>query len=126
MPSMQETFDVVVEHLRKQGAKALQCVEDNTACAYRGEDGMKCAVGVLIPDDKYSSSFEGLTAEDTPIKKVLAELGHDIPLCKALQNVHDAFDPSPWYMGGKNWETEFQRVAAEFNLEYKRPTYEAV
>lgn len=31
-------------------------------CAYRGENGMKCALGHCIPDEQYKPYFEGLTA----------------------------------------------------------------
>lgn len=32
---------------------------DTIQCAYRGKNGAKCAVGLFIPDDKYSEDFEG-------------------------------------------------------------------
>ncbi len=28
------------------------------ACLYRGPNGKKCAIGILIPDDKYDPEFE--------------------------------------------------------------------
>lgn len=31
-------------------------------CAYRGENGMKCALGHCIPDEQYKPYFEGLAA----------------------------------------------------------------
>lgn len=50
----QEIFDRVAAHLRKQGSCSM-CDADgyrgNKLCLYRTEDGRKCAIGALIPDD---------------------------------------------------------------------------
>jgi hypothetical protein len=51
----QEVFDIVVDHLRKQGQPSIG---SQGSCAYRGDKGRRCAIGVLIPDSKYSSSLE--------------------------------------------------------------------
>lgn len=55
-PDSQAVFNTVAEHLLRQGRKSL----DNFACAYRGENGAKCAVGVVIPDTLYEPEIEGL------------------------------------------------------------------
>lgn len=52
----QEIFDAVAKHLAAQGCQSLS--PDGT-CAYRGESGRKCAVGVLITDAEYKASMEG-------------------------------------------------------------------
>lgn len=52
----QEIFDTVVEHLMKQGKRSI--VPGETTCVYRGPDGLKCAVGVLIADDEYDPEIE--------------------------------------------------------------------
>ena len=54
-----DVFNYVVEHLRKQGCQSLsgEIGEDN--CAYRGDGGTMCAVGVLISNDEYKPSWEG-------------------------------------------------------------------
>lgn len=105
----QETFDLVVAHLRKQGRK---CVDpDTNRCRYRGPDGLKCAVGVLIPDEKYSATFETRGALWSPISSVLRELGHDPVLCNSLQLVHDSVSVD-------NWEPHFEDVADKYDLKY--------
>jgi len=53
---MQEIFDTVVFHLLAQQAKAEDA---DGSCLYRGADGKKCAIGCLIPDDRYNDAMEG-------------------------------------------------------------------
>lgn len=80
--SLQEVFDKVAVHLLTQKQKSILAF----GCAYRGEDGRKCAAGVLIPDDQYTPQMEGkgwtsLTKEvvDNKYSKEIQE----------LQNIHD-------------------------------------
>lgn len=54
----QKAFDTALNGLRKQGRRSM----NGWQCAYRGVGGLKCAVGFLIPDDKYSPIVEGFTA----------------------------------------------------------------
>lgn len=61
----QEIFNTVVAHLRQQKKRAMVYNEDNglAQCLYRAPDGLKCAVGCLIPDGAYKPSFEGNAVE---------------------------------------------------------------
>ena len=52
----QKVFDKVATHLMEQGVAA---VDKNNSCKYRTGDGLKCAVGCLIPDNKYTPRLEG-------------------------------------------------------------------
>ena len=52
----QEAFDTMLAQIRKQGRPALSL---GGLCSYRGNDGTKCAVGALIPDDQYNRMMEG-------------------------------------------------------------------
>ena len=52
----QEVFDHVCEHLAQQKRRA---VDDAGSCVYRAEDGLKCAIGCFIPDNKYAKLMEG-------------------------------------------------------------------
>ena len=67
MRTKQEIYDIVINHLRAQGAKSLITKLDEEGnlipdlCAYRGDGGMKCAAGILIPDDVYSEKMEGFS-----------------------------------------------------------------
>lgn len=53
----QEIFNTVYTGLRAQGFEPSIVMDD--ACAYRGQEGRKCAIGFLIPDDRYSEDLEG-------------------------------------------------------------------
>ncbi|MGG7519432.1 hypothetical protein ACQ3G6_16250, partial [Allorhizobium undicola] len=55
----QEIFDVVYRGLQEQGFRRS---ENNYRCAYRSSEGLKCAVGQLIPDERYSADLEGKAA----------------------------------------------------------------
>ena len=58
----QQVFDDVLAHLRAQKTSAAN---DSGWCVYRNAQGLKCAVGALIPDSFYDPAFEGsYTAED--------------------------------------------------------------
>jgi len=56
---------------------------------YRNRDGMKCAVGALIPDDMYDLEIEGLGADKPTVSRILLKLGHNVALCRELQIIHD-------------------------------------
>jgi hypothetical protein len=54
----QEIFDTAVRHLFTQGKRGGKQANyyygsEGFKCQYRGEDGTKCAVGALIPDELY-------------------------------------------------------------------------
>ena len=53
----QEAFDKVKAHLLLQNSRALY---KNHGCRYKDQDGKKCAVGCLIPDELYEDRFEAL------------------------------------------------------------------
>lgn len=106
MPTLQETFNTVALHLLTQNARSVRiCTDDEddeaapdgSTCLYRSHDGLKCAVGILIPDELYSRSMEGNACEFDPVLPVLQRLGHDPDLCARLQQVHDSYFPSEWY-----------------------------
>lgn len=58
----QEFFDKVLHDLRVQGVQAVESLDEGggTICRFRTHDGKKCAVGMMIPDDKYQPYWEQL------------------------------------------------------------------
>lgn len=90
----QEIFDTVARHLLTQGARSM--VPDGPRmCAYRGAEGRKCAVGVLIKDEFYRPALErqGMTpvVKRAVEKSVGRELTQDEEdLLQVLQAVHDS------------------------------------
>lgn len=111
MPTKQETFDIVVAHLRKQGRKSSS---EAGYCVYRGVGSMSCAAGCLIPDEKYSPAMEKKYATETMVRAVLKSEGHCIGLVRALQLIHDEHEV-------KHWEREFSILATRCKLVYTEP-----
>lgn len=111
----QEIFDTVVDHLIKQGKPAMQGSGKDRQCAYRGEEGTKCAVGCLIKDEFYNPLFEGDWAGAPEVVKALAKSevvpigGADdtVNLLCDLQSVHDST-----YFTNLNNETNVKKMDA--------------
>ena len=117
MMTKQEIFDTVVTHLRKQAVRSMRGPD----CVYRSPDGLKCAVGCLIPDSEYKSNWEGYTVlsiSEAPENKdfqsyLKSKVGLDnMKLLQALQRAHDNESFAP----GHTWEDRFERIAEDFEL----------
>jgi hypothetical protein len=97
MYTNQSAFDAAATHLIAQGRKCFGL--NIKACAYRGPDGTRCAVGALIPDELYDAFWES-----NPIRNVLdysdGIRDHfeqtDTLLLVRLQMVHDLFPVEAW------------------------------
>lgn len=92
----QEIFDTVKTHLLTQDAKAI---DFRGECVYRAADGKRCAAGCVIPDELYSSDYEGLGADHRELLRVWECLGIDKEgqiLLSDLQDVHDDLEPAAW------------------------------
>ncbi|CAB4138517.1 hypothetical protein UFOVP330_92 [uncultured Caudovirales phage] len=136
---LQTLFDRVIEHFDAMERPAQR----NGDCMYRADDGNRCFVGALIPDDLYDSQIEGQPVYVATV--VFPSLLHDIllksfaplgvepgpegylpddltALLADLQMIHDG-----WYHEeGKQGAYEQLEIAAEkHGLTYKR-TREAV
>lgn len=94
MATKQETLDLVAKHLLQQNAQSMH--PEKPICAYRGCNGMKCAIGVLIPDELCTEDLEGLDASHPRIVNLLRDQGHNVALCADLQLAHDSCQPSQW------------------------------
>lgn len=74
---------------------------ERMGCAYRGNNGKKCAAGLLIPDEKYEPEFETCGCYLTPrtsggkrdntlkIQIILEEQGYDPKIIQQFQILHD-------------------------------------
>jgi hypothetical protein len=82
--TFQEMFDISAKHILAQGKPSMASSEGG--CMYRTPDGLKCAFGPFIPDDKYSPGLEGLKAFE-----VIRQLGLnlDTSFSTRLQKCHD-------------------------------------
>lgn len=84
----QDIFNAAYLGLKAQGFKmSLR----NGGCAYRGLNGLRCAVGHVIPDALYDPEMEGDSAESDLVRKALAAIGADghVQFLSQLQCVHD-------------------------------------
>lgn len=90
----QELFDRVAVHLLRQGERSF-CF-DSGGCMYRGPRGLKCAIGILIPDDKYSVSLENEVATSLEVREAAGIEDGQILLAFRLQNIHDETHPEDW------------------------------
>lgn len=122
MSPNQKLFNTVVTHLRKQNCKAtLECLLNSgqtNSCAYRGDNGTKCAFGCLIPDELYNASMENQLAYRVIIKyEGLKESldksfgkGWSSDLIASLQTIHD-------WTSVPLWEEALAGLASEYKLE---------
>lgn len=120
--TIQEVFDRVVSHLLTQKKPSYSA---GGGCAYRGADGLMCAVGCLIPDNLYNPLMD--TSDSTDIESVIKRFGmidlfdfkvtdcsddEFISLLDDLQSIHDAHPSS-------KWENELKLLATNHNLEFR-------
>lgn len=111
MPNQQEIFNTVARHLLTQMKRSLH---GQGKCAYRGDDGLKCAAGCLIPDAKYDVTFEGKSALSSTLAKTWKELGYsciDVDLITDLQRLHDWKEPD-------EWKDQLQMEAIRYDLKF--------
>jgi len=106
----QTIFNTVVDHLRKQGCRAES--EWGEGCRYLDDRGRKCAVGCLIPADKYTPEMEGKTLYTLLREDYwsdLQDLAAHEALLTHLQCCHDTCPP-------EIWEYRFSKIAEYHGL----------
>ena len=107
--TLQEIFDIVSTHLLKQNARSIN---HEGTCMYRGDNGLKCAAGVLIPDDQYKKDFEfsswaTLSREQLVSSSFCEEIWD-------LQKIHDNSLIS-------DWPLRLKQFAEKHNLKFNCP-----
>ena len=128
--TLQEIFNKVRAHLLKQNQRCITASSQfnpPTMCRYR-HDELRCAIGILIPDDMYHPDFEandivnllrkspefcnllGLPKYQRAHSNFLKKIDWDkIHLLKQLQDIHDS---RPVH----SWRVELKYLAEHFNL----------
>lgn len=125
----QEAFDKVVAHLVEQKVPSSvtfhmtgpsEIDQPKAQCLYRGPNGLKCAIGCLIPDEMYFPKMdEGYSFFDLPeimgsdFHKLFGILDED--LMAELQAFHDR--SVNWDETGPNIEG-LKYIASCFKLEW--------
>lgn len=87
--SQQEIFDKVWTGLKGQGFE--RSVNKENRCVYRGQNGLKCAAGHVLPDEKYDVDYDNgngynVTAIDWFTKTFSID---ELNLLHRLQQIHD-------------------------------------
>jgi hypothetical protein len=93
--NLQELFDRIVNHLAVQKIQAV----DDFMCQYRTPIGLSCAVGCLIPDEKYKPEFDEdkYDVKDIAVKtKILdglndLEFDEAVKFLEQMQSEHDEY-----------------------------------
>jgi len=116
----QKMFDISTVHMIRQGERA---VDESGACKYRTANGLKCAVGVLIPDAEYSKWMDRAgslhevirTAHRNNLMTPTIQLMHEHRLLlTSLQEAHDY--AALWEDGMVALVHNLRDTAASFNL----------
>jgi len=108
----QELFDRVATHLLMQGRRAMRGGMGSDYCAYRSPDGLTCAIGCLIPDERYDPELEGQSATSYAVLNAAGLTGEQARLASVLQHIHD--DPSVEAVEG--WASDLRELAIRFDL----------
>ena len=122
MLTPQETFTQIKNHLLKQNEKSMAQDELDPdpdplnwkgKCLYRGPNGLKCAAGIMIPDDFYKPEMD----RGWPIKTVILRfdplqenIQGDLQTMRGLQAIHDNVPPSLWPDDLKTYAQEHELV----------------
>lgn len=124
----QEVFDKVAAHLLTQKARAVyssKILSISNRCSYRAENGLKCAIGALIPDYLYDERIEGcglgniMDGAHDEQEQVLAdiiaslELTDELTFLLDLQNLHDSDLPD----AVKQWPERLLDFALDWDLD---------
>ncbi len=119
MSDRQYVFNRVVKHLREQKIPSVE----GSACKYRGPNGVKCAIGIFIPDEKYTPDLEGRSATSDEVLAVLPKKvkNLDADFLHAVQyRLHDDVDINPEDFLGCFEETA-KKFAIDWELKYEEP-----
>lgn len=103
---VQEMFNRVKKHLLTQNQKSML---NDSDCAYKSDDGLRCAIGVLIPEADYEPIMEmhGPVRVNRPVMTVLItefqlsgfrqeEQDYFMNAASDLQSIHDTTMPEGW------------------------------
>lgn len=99
----QQVYDMVRQHLLKQGCYSLpESEDDGEHCAYRGANGNKSPIGLLIKEEFYSKTIEGDRISRHPVRSAVElSLGFklskdDADFLEDLNDLHDREKVSEW------------------------------
>jgi hypothetical protein len=121
---MQQLFDIAAPALLAQNARSERSNDitdidgeiTEVICAYRGKDGLKCAIGHIIPDSIYQEKMEGravleLYTTYADFRTLISDEWDNelLTFLDKLQSVHDNYEP-------QKWRSALSDLACDFNL----------
>ena len=110
--TQQEIFDKVWEHFIVNKGNPSH---DGMVCKYKDHFGNKCAVGLFIPNNKYSRHMEGVTS--AVIQRdfnILKEV--DPVFLGNIQGCHDCLIRKSPSVFTKEMEVELRKLAHNYSL----------
>lgn len=105
----QHTFDTVARHMLTQGKRSESFFLDAKGekvwdSAYRGRMRRKCALGALIPDNRYYKELEGQDIRSKEVLEAIDDQYHkEVEFLHLLQVIHDMRPEDEW----ANWLFDF-------------------
>ena len=113
----QEAFNVSVCGLLRQGQPSFKLTDDGRyrRCKYRGRDGCKCAIGFLIPDDKYNLDCEDKLVQELDLQHYGLK-GPSLALLYRLQRAHDGHYRDEGQVFCRGVARDAGEIAKEFGL----------
>ena len=121
----EKLFTIAADHLMAQGVRSVKSTAGsttgmyhNSSCAYRGDNGTKCAIGCLIKDEFYSPGFENKTVVVDEVFEAVRKSCDpkpgetlDLELLDALQHIPDTYLP-------KDWRANLCQIASRFKYDW--------
>jgi hypothetical protein len=112
----QEVFDRVCDHFKTQKVRS----HFGGLCAYLTDDGLKCAIGIFIPDGHQAAgsggSFREILHFHPDIRNLFEKDDDMVSFLLRLQSIHD--DTYTWNEEGFNcygWQ-RMRNIAKKYNL----------
>jgi hypothetical protein len=96
----QQVFDQIAGHLLTQSRKSHQSYNGcaKFRCAYRGDEGLKCAIGALISDEEYKPTMETKSVASLAVEffpSPLLDKGVT-DFLQTFQTIHDSWEVTDW------------------------------
>lgn len=120
---VQHLYDYVCSHLGAQQRRSARVNAWDEAgndlgsvCMYRGPDGLRCAVGGIMPDAFYDHNLEGDTPSVLVERGLLRATPLGLDLLRALQRAHDSRYPA-YADKAAGLHAELAEIAERFDLD---------
>ena len=111
--NLQELFNKIIKHQRKQGK---QCRHPRTKDCRMRYLHLRDPLGLVIPDDIYKETWEDFAAPDDLFELIIIYVLNYTPkqlaLLRDLQRIHDKYSTLD------KWEEQWQITATLFGIDY--------